>query len=189
LLLTGCGSGFLSGASSMRVEVEVYKGPLSKSLPVQVGELISAAREARENLILWRRGAHEVRRNLLCSEDKDRFVTEQKWVVRAEDGLGQATADHSAKEATADAAPGKTKNAEQELEAARANLEHRETMLVGVKGARNYAETRADAAAKALASASAPMRLGTKPRVRWASSRTGRGLGERSRGCGWKRCS
>ena len=29
----------LSNAASMRVEVEVYKGPLSKTLPVQWGEL------------------------------------------------------------------------------------------------------------------------------------------------------
>ncbi len=39
-LLPGCGS-FLSGAASMRIEVDVYKGPLSNTTSIQKGQLKS----------------------------------------------------------------------------------------------------------------------------------------------------
>ena len=48
LALTGCS--WLSAASSMRVEVEVYKGPLSKQLEVQVGELCGTLSELDKSL-------------------------------------------------------------------------------------------------------------------------------------------
>ena len=48
--LTACVSNPLSTAASMRVEVEVYKGPLSKSIPVQWGELEGLVEEAEELL-------------------------------------------------------------------------------------------------------------------------------------------
>jgi hypothetical protein len=57
LSLGGCGAAFFSGASSMRVEVEVYKGPLSKSEPVQKGELCAVLKEARNSLETWRQAA------------------------------------------------------------------------------------------------------------------------------------
>ena len=49
LALAGCG-GPLSVSSSMRVEVEVYKGPLTKEPEAQWGELIGIVDEAREAL-------------------------------------------------------------------------------------------------------------------------------------------
>ena len=52
--LTGCGADkigdFLSGGASMRVEVEVYKGPLSKEVNVQWAELIAAIHETSVGL-------------------------------------------------------------------------------------------------------------------------------------------
>lgn len=50
LSLTGCRSNPLSTAASMRVEVEVYKGPLSKTLPVQWGKLEGLVDEAADSL-------------------------------------------------------------------------------------------------------------------------------------------
>jgi hypothetical protein len=53
-LLAGCSSQpiipGLSTAASMRVEVELYKGPLSKSITVQAGELLGFIRESRSAL-------------------------------------------------------------------------------------------------------------------------------------------
>ena len=46
LVLVGCDQAGLTGSASMRVEVEVYKGPLSKELTVQRGELIGIIRDA-----------------------------------------------------------------------------------------------------------------------------------------------
>ncbi len=53
--LTGCGidgviSETLSGGSSMRIEVEVYKGALSKNIDVQWGELNAAIKETQTSL-------------------------------------------------------------------------------------------------------------------------------------------
>ena len=49
-LLTSCGSGFMTTAASMRVEVEVYKGPLSKSRENQWGEFEGLINEITESL-------------------------------------------------------------------------------------------------------------------------------------------
>lgn len=46
LTLVSCAQTGLSGSASMRVEVEVYKGPLSKELPIQRGELVGMVRDA-----------------------------------------------------------------------------------------------------------------------------------------------
>lgn len=46
LTIAGCqGTAFLSGAGSMRIDVEVYKGPLSKDPNVQLGELVALTKE------------------------------------------------------------------------------------------------------------------------------------------------
>jgi hypothetical protein len=44
--LGACNNGFLSGAASMQIEVEVYKGPLGKDPWSQWGELIGLVDEA-----------------------------------------------------------------------------------------------------------------------------------------------
>ncbi len=49
-LLAGCSTIPLTTAASMRVEVEVYKGPLSKTVPVQWGELEGLVDVAVESL-------------------------------------------------------------------------------------------------------------------------------------------
>jgi len=66
LALAGCqGSAFLSGAGSMRVDVEVYKGPLSKDPNIQLGEMIGLIKEVRTAFTDYnsflRAGAREVR--------------------------------------------------------------------------------------------------------------------------------
>ena len=43
----------LSTAASMRIEVEVYKGPLSRTRPYQFGELVGVLKESGENLGFW----------------------------------------------------------------------------------------------------------------------------------------
>ena len=48
--LTGCTNNPLSTAASMRVEVQVYKGPLSKTILVQWGELKGLVDEATDSL-------------------------------------------------------------------------------------------------------------------------------------------
>lgn len=56
ILLSGCSSqpgSPLAAAGSMRVEVEVYKGPLSEPLGVQMGELTGVLKEARAALALY----------------------------------------------------------------------------------------------------------------------------------------
>ena len=47
-LLTGCS--FLSGAASMRIEVDVYKGPLSNPIEVQKAQLSALLRASRSGL-------------------------------------------------------------------------------------------------------------------------------------------
>ena len=41
---------FLDGSASMRVEVEVYKGPLSKEVPIQLAELSGVVEDSRRAL-------------------------------------------------------------------------------------------------------------------------------------------
>jgi hypothetical protein len=67
LPLAGCGPSFFSGASSMRIEVELYKGPLSKSLPVQEGELVGIIRETAAAMKIWKAGAEKISE---CREGK-----------------------------------------------------------------------------------------------------------------------
>lgn len=50
LVLAGCEQGPLHGAASMRVEVEVYKGPLSKEPEIQWGEFTGLIKEASNAL-------------------------------------------------------------------------------------------------------------------------------------------
>ncbi len=48
LIIAGCQStAFLSGAGSMRIDIEVYKGPLSKDPNTQLGELVGLTKETR----------------------------------------------------------------------------------------------------------------------------------------------
>jgi hypothetical protein len=55
LLLAGCtgNSLGLTGAGSMRIEVEVYKGPLSSNIPIQIGELRTVVAETARTLAFW----------------------------------------------------------------------------------------------------------------------------------------
>ncbi len=55
LVLAGCNAAPLSTAASMRVEVEVYKGPLAKEPEVQFGELLGTLDEATNSLEHLRR--------------------------------------------------------------------------------------------------------------------------------------
>lgn len=50
-LTSACASGPLSGSGSMRIEVEVYKGPLSQEPEIQWGELAGYLEEAKRSLI------------------------------------------------------------------------------------------------------------------------------------------
>lgn len=54
LQLSGCSS--LSAASSMRVDVDVYKGPLAEQPTIQVGELCGVKKELDSNLEEFQRG-------------------------------------------------------------------------------------------------------------------------------------
>lgn len=51
LLLSACSTGPFSGAAAMRIEVEVYKGPLSLDPEIQLGELRGYLLEAYSSLI------------------------------------------------------------------------------------------------------------------------------------------
>jgi hypothetical protein len=69
VVLMGCASGpfsALSTGSSMRIEVEVYKGPLTKDKEVQIGELFGVIQEARAGLYLFRIGADTYFEQLGC---------------------------------------------------------------------------------------------------------------------------
>ncbi len=50
-LTTACASGPFSGSGAMRIEVEVYKGPLSQEPEIQWGELAGYIEEAKRSLI------------------------------------------------------------------------------------------------------------------------------------------
>ena len=63
-LLTSCGSGFMTTAASMRVEVEVYKGPLSKSRENQWGEFEGLINEIAESLTQLNDGLINIARDL-----------------------------------------------------------------------------------------------------------------------------
>ena len=53
LMFMGCASGKFSTAASMRIEVEVYKGPLSKTLDTQWGELVGIIEESSDALTTY----------------------------------------------------------------------------------------------------------------------------------------
>jgi hypothetical protein len=56
--LTGaCSFGtFVSGGGAMRVEVDVYKGPLAKEPAIQLGELVAVLHELERSLFLYDEG-------------------------------------------------------------------------------------------------------------------------------------
>jgi|GEM_PF-858880 len=62
LTLPGCANTPLSGAGQMRIDVAVYKGPLSKEPDVQWGELIGVVQEAGRGLKVLEETAHEYAR-------------------------------------------------------------------------------------------------------------------------------
>lgn len=49
--LSACASGPFSGSGAMRIEVEVYKGPLSQEPEIQWGELVGYLEEAKRSLV------------------------------------------------------------------------------------------------------------------------------------------
>lgn len=58
----GCGIGtFISGGGAMRVEVDVYKGPLVKEPAIQLGELVALLQEFDRSLFLYDEGLLAVR--------------------------------------------------------------------------------------------------------------------------------
>ena len=67
----------LSTDASMRVEVEVYKGPLSKTIPVQWGELKGLAEEARLALKTFKK-------NLVKAAKARRYLEGNKCEVKCE---------------------------------------------------------------------------------------------------------
>ena len=56
-LLAGCESYWIGTAGEMRVEVEVYKGPLSQARAIQVGELQGVIADATDALNSWKQSA------------------------------------------------------------------------------------------------------------------------------------
>jgi hypothetical protein len=91
--LTGC-TGALSTGSSMRVEVEVYKGPLSKDKEVQLGELMGIVREAKLALELFRNGANIYLDKLGCLvTNKSTNCRKLHGVTTSADDLIQETED------------------------------------------------------------------------------------------------
>lgn len=50
-VLISCNSGPFSGSGAMRIEVEVYKGPLSQEPEIQWGELVGYLEESKRSLI------------------------------------------------------------------------------------------------------------------------------------------
>lgn len=54
VLVSGCSFGtFISGGGAMRVQVDVYKGPLSKEPAIQVGELVAVLHELERSLSMF----------------------------------------------------------------------------------------------------------------------------------------
>lgn len=64
--LAACGNGFLSGAGSMQIEVEVYKGPLAKDPWTQWGELVGYVNEATTALLHYDTQLALLQANLGC---------------------------------------------------------------------------------------------------------------------------
>jgi hypothetical protein len=88
LVLLSCTTGpfsKLSTGASMRVEVEVYKGPLSKDRQVQLGEIIGVIREAKSSLQSFATGAYTYSRQLGCR------VTNKSDDCKALEGLIHST--------------------------------------------------------------------------------------------------
>ncbi|MCZ6495634.1 MAG: hypothetical protein O7D27_03875 [Alphaproteobacteria bacterium] len=78
LALAGCGGAF-SVSSSMRVEVEVYKGPLTKEPEAQWAELIGIVDEAREMLKKYELGLRQfVMPTKDCRDDPDFEIRTEK---------------------------------------------------------------------------------------------------------------
>jgi uncharacterized protein YwgA len=84
--LGGCaGNNPMSTASAMRVEVEVYKGPLSQPVANQVGELYAIIEEANEGLKGLEINITE-REKYICSKPKNdsedcKMITEVRGQV------------------------------------------------------------------------------------------------------------
>lgn len=72
LALAGCAgnSTGLTGASSMRVEVEVYKGPLGQDKHIQLGEVAVVLEDAARTMKEWADGATFQRGSALCVTGK-----------------------------------------------------------------------------------------------------------------------
>lgn len=84
-VLMGCTA--LSTGASMRVEVEVYKGPLSKHREVQLGEIIGVIREAKTGLQAFQIGAETYARQIGC------LATNKSDDCKALEGLISSTKD------------------------------------------------------------------------------------------------
>ena len=76
--LSACG-GPLSTASSMRVEVEVYKGPLSQELDTQWAELIGLVDEVKQSLTQYGNSLdHVIFPSKDCTWDREKFTLEKE---------------------------------------------------------------------------------------------------------------
>ena len=71
--LAACG-GMLSTASSIRVEVDVYKGPLSKELDIQWGELLGIAEEANDTLEQYRLSLEHIAMSLKDCKEVEEYI-------------------------------------------------------------------------------------------------------------------
>lgn len=67
--LTACTAG------EMRVEVEVYKGPLAEPIPVQLGELAGILQQAQTSLRIFKQGAELVKADLVKATNQQLSIT------------------------------------------------------------------------------------------------------------------
>lgn len=73
-MLPACSTGPFSGSAAMRIEVEVYKGPLSLEPEIQLGELRGYVREAYSALI----NTNEFTASVARSRDFTKFPLAEK---------------------------------------------------------------------------------------------------------------
>ena len=110
LVLAGCG-GPLSVSSSMRVEVEVYKGPLTKEPEAQWGELIGIVDEAREMLKKYELGLRQfVMPDKDCPDWKSFQAPEYDFIFPVTDSFVDYGAGDSREKISENPAGAKVKN-------------------------------------------------------------------------------
>jgi hypothetical protein len=85
LLASGCATlDSLSGSASMRIDVEVYKGPLAQDPWTQFGELAGAMNEAVTSFVRYRNSLEPLHREYRCQPG---IQPTAPWVQRGQAGL------------------------------------------------------------------------------------------------------